>query len=95
MTTDDTTYYTELEDLIASGNFWASVSSKEEQDILQALLHTDFSTKHTEKKAISLKMPVSILSRLKAIGERDAIPYQTLLISIAKKYTEGRLVERD
>lgn len=49
----------------------------------------------TEKKAISLKMPVGVLAGLKAIGKRDAIPYQTLLISIAKRYVEGRLVEKE
>ena len=82
-------YYTELEDLMLEGKFGSSVDTLEEQALVDAFQKAKFEDREPEaRQAISLKMPVSILASLKKQAKEDAIPYQTILISLAKKWTE-------
>lgn len=46
------------------------------------------------RTTISLKVPNPTLSNFRIKAAQEGIPYQTLLSSIMKKYSEGRLVER-
>lgn len=46
------------------------------------------------RTTISLKVPNPTLSSFRIKAAQEGIPYQTLLSSIMKKYSEGRLVER-
>ncbi len=46
------------------------------------------------RKSITLKLRTPTYNRLRTIAAKEGMPYQTLMNSILKKYTEGQLVEK-
>lgn len=47
-----------------------------------------------KRKAITLRIQVRDLSRLKSIAQRKGIPYQTLVRSVLHQFAHGDLIER-
>jgi predicted DNA binding CopG/RHH family protein len=97
MTTQDQSYYEELESMILSWNIKrTTIRTPEQEELIRTFVQTDFTKNPLDtKKAISLKMSLSTLSRLKMRSQEDHIPYQTLINSVMKKWLDGRLVEKN
>lgn len=74
----------------AEGGEWVSVTDKNLiQEFVDAAHNTPIS-----RKSITLKLRTPTYNRLRTIAAQEGVPYQTLMNSVLKKYTEGRLVEK-
>jgi predicted DNA binding CopG/RHH family protein len=47
-----------------------------------------------KKKAITLRINVNDLGKIKEKAERDGLPYQTLISSVLHKFADNRLCEK-
>lgn len=48
-----------------------------------------------KKKAITLRVNINDLGKIKEKAEKEGMPYQTLISSVLHKYAENRLCEKD
>ncbi len=48
-----------------------------------------------KKKAVTLRINVNDLGKIKEKAEREGLPYQTLISSVLHKYADNRLSEKD
>lgn len=48
-----------------------------------------------KKKAVTLRININDLGKIKIKAEKEGMPYQTLISSVLHKYADNRLCEKD
>lgn len=79
----------ELEKALEQGD-WQEAPAKEKKQLVQSA--KEF-TKTKKTKTVNLRMTEQDVELLKKRAQKEGLPYQTLLASIAHKYASGQLVD--